>query len=282
MHSVIVVTSWWSNCLALECLHRLTKFTYGRPLYVMQAGKSDAQMERFRRFLPAGVTELHYPQHLLADDSAMREYLAIKALHAEDGAWFIDHDTFICSPAESWFSETDRYLAQANICLCTGIPRQGPGLTQPAYWLSPNRWPPGLSSFHPVPFTPKSHVRRPDLHRHTAELAIPIKDTLVQVAEDLQALGKAGTFPLDEKAASHHPLSPFPAHRHLGGLHLYTGELNILSPEYLRWMQLTVSSFDKFFSDCSPEWRSIEDPELLKRHHEFACFLGYRTQDQSL
>ena len=86
MRSVIVVTSWWSNCLALKCLRLLTKFTSRRPIYVMQGGKSDSQKSLFRKFLPSGVTEIHYPQHLLADDSVMREYLAIEALHAEDGA----------------------------------------------------------------------------------------------------------------------------------------------------------------------------------------------------
>ena len=87
MRSSVVVTSWWSNCLALTCLERLSAYAPGRELFVMQAGKSDTQMEKFRAFLPERVTELPYPAHIAADDSAMREYLARVALHGQEGVW---------------------------------------------------------------------------------------------------------------------------------------------------------------------------------------------------
>ncbi len=267
MQSVVVVTSWWSNCLALRCLQLLAQFAAGRSLYVMQAGKSASQMQRFRKFLPHGVQELHYPQHLAPDDSRMREYLAREALRDVEGAWFIDHDTFILAPAEAWFAQADASFSKSDICLCTGIPRAGPGLTQPAYWLSPRRWPPNLSSFDPVPFQVKEYCRRPDLHRPDGPMTIPGKDTLVQVAEELAAVHKVGTFPLTPQVAARHALPSFPAHQHLGGIHLYTGPLGpAADPE---WVRHTVTVFDRFFSDCSSAWLANEEPELLRRYREF-------------
>lgn len=280
MRSVIVVTSWWSNCLALTCLHLLAKFAPDRVVYVMQAGKSESQMERFRAFLPSGVSELHYPPDRLADDSAMREYLAFEALGDADGAWFVDHDTFLLSPAESWFSTADRHFGGTDMCLCTATPRHGPGLTQPAYWLSPRRWPPGVSAFHPVPFCPKPYVRRPDLRRQSEVQAIPGKDTLVQAAEELEALGKAGTFPLEQTAGSSHVLPRFPPHRHLGGIHLYTGRYRPFSGGYDSWVHQTVGDFEDFFAGCPKEWLEVEEPELLRRHRGFTAALRNSTDER--
>jgi ribosomal protein S12 methylthiotransferase accessory factor len=271
MRSPIVVTSWWSNCLALTCLRQLRACAPGRELYVMQAGKSDAQMRRFRDLLPQGVTELPYPAHVAPDDSAMREYLAKEALRDLEGVWFFDHDAFLQVPAEAWFAEVDTVLSRSKACLCTRRPLPGEGVTQPAYWLSPRRWPTGLSSFSPVPFRPRPYARRPDLHRHDGNLAIPGKDTLVQVYEELAAMNLTGTFYAGDGDSAGHLLPPFPPHIHIGGLHLYTGVSQPprdLPPAFFEWRRHTLLSFDAFFRSCPPEWLAIEEPELLRRHAE--------------
>jgi hypothetical protein len=271
MRSSVIITSWWSNCLGLTCLHRLLAFAPGREVYIMQAGKSVVQMDRFREFLPKRVKELIYPSYILADDSAMREYLAKDALRCHEGAWFFDHDTFLLEPADHWFEAADRRFSDSKVCLCTRSPLPGAGITQPAYWLSPLRWPEGLSSFAPVPFEPKPYSKRPDLHRHPGDLIIPGKDTLVQVREELEALSMTGTFPTEGDGATRHFLASFPQHIHIGGLHLYTGVTQPpvgMSPAFFDWRRHTLMSFDAFFRNCPREWLALEDPELLRRHAE--------------
>jgi hypothetical protein len=277
MRSRVVVTSWWSNSLALTCLHRFAAFAPERTLYVMQAGKTESQMQRFRELLPERVTELFYPSHIAADDSAMREYLALEALRHLEGAWFFDHDAFLTAPAEQWFQAADARLSDSRVCLCTRRPMPRAGVTQPAYWLSPLRWPEGLSAFHPVPFEPKPYARRPDLHRHDGHLTLPGKDTLVQVREELDGMGLAGTFQVDGDGAIGHLLPSFPEHVHIGGLHLYTGPARPpdgMPPVFYEWRRYTLMRFDAFFRDCPREWRSVEDPELLRRHGEMMRTLG--------
>jgi len=271
MRSIFVVSSWWSNCLALTCLHRILAFAPGREICVIQAGKSDLQMDRFREFLPGKVKELQYPSHIAPDDSAMREYLATDALRDREGAWFFDHDTFLLTPADQFFDAADERFSNSNVCLCTRSAMPGDGVTQPAYWLSPLRWPKGLSSFDPLPFQPRPYTRRPDICRHDGNLTLPGKDTLVQVREELEAMNMAGTFPAEGNETAHHFLPSFPQHIHIGGLHLYTGPAHPRAsspPAFLRWRYHVLMSFDAFFRNCPREWLAIEDPELLRRHEE--------------
>jgi len=278
MPSPLVVTSWWSNCLGLLCLQRLVEHSSGREIFVMQAGKSAEQMARFRKLMPAGVVELHYPEELPADDSRMREYLALTMMRDYAGAWNIDHDTFFQEDCEPWLTEADRWLTQAGVCLCIGEPRQGPGVTQPAYWLSPARWPSGLSSFDPIPFAKKTHVGRPDLHLHNGDLIQPEKDTLAQVRDELTERNLAATFPLTVPAAGEHPLPPFPSHTHLGGIHVYTGPVR--SPEVYDWVRHTVTQFERFFASCPTEWLDAEEPELLRRHRQLKEALDNMSPEQ--
>lgn len=276
MRSIIVVTSWWSNCLALTCLGWLLKFAPARELLVMQAGKSEEQMERFREFLPDSVTELAYPSYILGDDSAMREYLVKDALRDEHGVWFFDHDTFLTEAADAWFEDADQRFTNSNVCLCTRNPLPRSGVTQPAYWLSPRHLPDGLSSFAPVPFEPKPYSKRPDLNRHDGQLVLPDKDTLVQVQEELDDMGLAATFPTEDDESVQHFLSALPQHVHLGGLHLYTGPAQPpanMPPAFYDWRQYTLMRFDTFFSHCPPELLAVEDPELLNRHREMLSTL---------
>ncbi len=271
MRSCVVITSWWSNSLALTAIRRFMLYAPRRTLLVMQAGKSPAQMERFRQLLPAHVRELHYPEGQRADDSAMREYLAKVALKNEAGIWFFDHDAFLTQPCEAWFEDADARLERSGLCLCTRPPQPGFGVTQPAYWLSPARWPDDLPSFDPVPFVPRPHVERPDLERTNGRLALPGKDTLVQAREAAETRGLAGAYPVDGLTVSAPVLPDFPPHLHLGGLHLYTGPAEPppeLPPTYLAWRRSTLRAFDDFFRRCPPDWRAAEDPELRRRHAE--------------
>lgn len=277
--SPLVITSWWSNSLGLTCLHRLAAYYPRRPIYVVQAGKSIEQMARFRALVPPGVIELIYPAELPADDSRMREYIALTLLRELPGAWFIDHDTFFHDDPEAWFSRADAWLGASDFCLCIGAPRDGPGITQPAYWLSPNRWPGDISSFDPVPFQEKPHVRRPDLSRTDGDLVIPLKDTLVQAHEELTVRGWAGWFPLTAEAAAQHVLPPFPDHTHLGGLHAFTNPTPMGYAD--AWMVAATSAFDRFFAACPPEWLAAEDPELLRRHAEFKAVVAGSLSERS-
>lgn len=277
MRSSVVVSSWWSNSLALTCLARLAAFAPGREIYVIQAGKSDAQMERFRGCLPRGVKELPYPTYVLPDDWAMREYLAKDALRDTEGAWFFDHDTFLQEPADQWFCDADARFSSSGICLCTRPPGMaGGGVTQPAYWLAPLRWPSGLSSFAPVPFEPKPHAGRPDLHRTDGNWVVPTMDTLSQVRNELEAMGMVGTFALEPDHAEGHLMESFPPHIHIGGIYLYTGPTrprNGMPPAFFTWRRRTLLSFDAFFRNCPQEWLAIEEPELLRRHGEMMSTL---------
>lgn len=276
MKSIIVVTSWWSNCLGLMCLHRLREFAPGREIFVMQAGKSDVQLDGFRRFMPRGVVELVYPDDLPADDSPMREYLAREALRDRDGVWFFDHDTFLTGPAGQWLAAVDELLEKVTVCLCTRRPLPGGGITQPAYWLSPSRWPGGLSSFDPVPFKPKPYARRPDLYRHSDELVVPGKDTLVQVREELAVMNSVWDLPIDNTDVDKCRLPLFPPHIHIGGVHLYTSPAHPpagIPPSFLEWRRRVVSSFEDMYKCCPPEWIAIEEPELLRRHRELLSLI---------
>jgi uncharacterized protein len=272
VRSALVVTSWWSNSLALACLQRLARYCQGREIYLAQAGKSAEQMARLRALLPPEVIELAYPEDLPQDDSPMREYLALTRLRDLTGAWFIDHDTFFDADPEPWFRAADRWFSEFRTCLCIGEPREGPGVTQPAYWVSPSRWPQQVVSFDPVPFAAKDSARRPDLYRHDGDVVQPQKDTLVRVREELTVRGLCSWFPLTAEAAARHGLPAFPAHTHLGGIHLYTGPL--LVDRFRPWMEQTVARFDRFFAGCPPQWLQAEEPELLRRHGEFKAALA--------
>jgi hypothetical protein len=211
----------------------------------------------------------------------MREYLARDALRDQEGVWFFDHDTFLLSPSEAWFEEADRRFSNSQVCICTRRPRPNSGVTQPAYWLSPRRWPEGLSSFAPVPFEPKIYSRRPDLYQHDGDLTIPAKDTLVQAREELDALNMAGTFPTEGDDKGRHFLDSFPQHVHLGGIHIYTGPCHTpagMPRSYLDWQRHTLMSFDAFFQNCPEIWISAEDPELLRRHAEMIQTIGLRQR----
>lgn len=264
-HSAIVVISWWSNCLGLDCLHRLAQYTPDRELIVVQVGKSPEQKQRFREHLPPHVSELFYPDHAPGEHSRVIQNIALHQMPTASGIWFIDHDVFVHEDCQPWLVESDSIFSQRDLCLgLHAAPVNSPAITQPAFWLSPARWPTSLPSFDAIPFEPQASARRPDLFRHTGAMHMPLKDTLVEARDILASTGRVARFALADAKLD---LPTFPKHAHLGGLFLFAGPL--LPPEFESWMKATVAQFTRFYAACSPEWLEIEDPELMRRLAEF-------------
>ncbi len=251
--SPLVVISWWSNCLGLTCLHALAAHTRQRPLYLVQVGKSAAQRARLRPFLPPGVQELAYPDTAPAEHSRVIAYV-VAALPTA-GLWFIDHDVFWQEDGEGWLETADARLHAAPYCLCLPA-TDSPAITQPAFWVSPARWPAGLS-FDAIPFQARPEARRPDLYRFDGAMQMPVQDTLAHARGRLSAQGQVVTY----------NLADFPRHTHLGGLYLLAGPL--LPDAWRDWMQATVDRLNRFFTDCPPAWRAIEEPVLRQRLQTF-------------
>lgn len=271
--SRIVVISWWSNCLGLACLERLARFSPGRSIAVIQVGKSSRSKERFRRFLPAGVTELPYPVTEPGEHSRVIRRLVLGQLHSELGIWFVDHDLFLQKDWEPWLQAADMRFMQSGCCLCLpDLPTGAPAITNPAFWISPARWPEGLDGFDPVPYRPGPEARRPDLYRSRGELRLPAKDTLMEAREVLEKHGRVAFFSLAEDGSLDSDLPPFVPYIHLGGLYLFSGSLisnSMMPPRFNEWMRCTVRQFVDFYQSCPREWVEIEDRQLLLRIQEF-------------
>ena len=267
MRSELVVISWWSNCLGLACLHNLVNYTRDRDIYVVQVGKPEGQKERFRTYLPSTVEELSYPPERPAEDWRVREAVARELLANRDGLWFIDHDLFVLEDCEAWLEEMDRRLERSNVCLCHPSPRRGPAITNPAFWLSPVRFPLGMPSFARLPYREEPVVSRPYALRQSAALIMPEKDTLVAAMEFLQERGMVCGFPLLGEDRMPDGPAPFPCFEHIGGLYTFTGEM---PPEALHdWVARCVERFTAFYKVCPREWIAAEDPVLLERLEEF-------------
>jgi hypothetical protein len=267
VRSDLVVISWWSNCLGLACLHRLARHTRKRYLYVVQTGKPEAQKERFRSYLPLPVEELPYPPGRGAEDWRVRETVARELLGDRQGVWFIDHDLFIEEDCEGWLDDMDRRFEGSHVCLCHPASRRGPAITNPAFWLSPVRFPPGMPGFARLPYQEEPVASRPYALRQPAALIMPEKDTLVAAMEFLEERGMVCGFPLAEQNRMAGEPAPFPRCEHLGGLYTFTGEF---PPASLRdWAARCVSRFTAFYETCPRAWVEAEDPVLLQRLREF-------------
>lgn len=269
MRSDLVVISWWSNSLGLACLHKLVAHTRKRNLYVIQAGKPEEQMERFRAYLPPSVSELPYPPERSGEDWRVREAVARELLGDRAGLWFIDHDLFLQEDGEGWLEDMDRRLEGSNVCMCHPVPRRGPSITNPAFWLSPARFPPGMPSFARVPYQEDPAAIRPYAPRggRGAALIMPEKDTLVAAMEFLQERGMVYGFPLTEEDRVPDGPAPFPRYEHIGGLYTFTGGL--LPSSLHGWLTRCLEQFAAFYAACPPEWVGIEDPVLMERLEEF-------------
>jgi hypothetical protein len=273
LNSQIVVISWWSNCLGLASLRRLVETVNGCKLRVVQVGKSAAQRQLFREHLPPGVSELPYPEDAPGEHSRVIREVCLRLLSSAQGVWFIDHDVLMESDCEAWFRATDAWLSGMNVCLCLPLRPPTPAITQPAFWLSPARWPASIRSFDPIPFQAQQVSRRPDLYRNDGDLRMPIKDTLVAARDELAASGRVTGFPLSPQDAVSGPLPPFPAHNHLGGLFFLAGPVHPPAfdnwPPAREWSMKTVKGLVQFFESCPAEWLAIEEPVLLQRLEEF-------------
>jgi len=267
MKSDLVVISWWSNCLGLACIHNLTIHAPNRTVYYLQVGKTAEGKERFRALVPPGVIELPYSAQRPAEDWRVREAAARELLGDHEGLWFIDHDLFVLEACTEWLSEADRRFAQSDVCLCHPVPRRGPTITNPAFWVSPLRFPADLPSFARLPYREEPVVARPYATRQPAALMMPEKDTLVVAMEFLQAKGMVCGFPLSDKHHAPNGLAPFPRCEHIGGLYTFTGELP--SEQLHGWTARCVNQFTAFYEACPTEWIDAEDPVLLERLAEF-------------
>ena len=267
MRSDLVVISWWSNCLGLTCLHNLATHTRDRRIYVVQVGKPEEQKDRFRALVPPAVEELSYPPDRPAEDWRVREAVARELLGDREGVWFIDHDLFVQEDCDGWLDDMDRRFEQSDVCLCHPWPMRGPAITNPAFWLSPVRFPPGMPSFARLPYQEEPVASRPYALRQSAALIMPEKDTLVAAMEFLQERGLVSRFPIGEGGRVTGGPAPFPRYEHIGGLYTFTGEV---PPEALHeWVARCVGRFTAFYAACPPAWVSVEDPVLMERLEEF-------------
>lgn len=268
MRSDLVVISWWSNCLGLACLYNLVNYTRNRDIYVVQVGKSEEQKERFRAYLPPGVKELPYPPDRGAEDWRVRETVARELLGDCDGLWFIDHDLFVLENCEGWLEEMDRRFALSPVCLCHRAPLRGLAMTNPAFWLSPVRFPPGMPSFAPVPYHENPVAREPYALRQAVDskMIIPEKDTLVAATDFLWDRDLACEFSLTDNDRVAGGPTPFPSHEHLGGLYAFTS--GDVPASFHDWLAQCVTRFTAFYAVCPPALLDIEDPVLLQRLEE--------------
>jgi hypothetical protein len=276
LRSDLIVISWWSNCLGLTCLYNLAQHTRNRNIYVVQVGKTEAQKERFRVYLPPAVEELPYPPERSAEDWRVRETVARELLGGREGLWFIDHDLFVQEDGEGWLEDMDRRLGRSNVCLCHPAPVRGPSITNPAFWLSPARFPPGMPSFARLPYQEDPVVSRPYALRQAAALIMPEKDTLVAAMEFLRERGMVCTFPIAERDRVAGGPAAFPRFAHIGGLYTFTGEG--LPEPLLEWGTRCVKVFSAFYEACPQEWVEAEDPVLLERLGEFQRLVSDRQQ----
>lgn len=267
MRSDLVVISWWSNCLGLTCLHRLVQHTRNRQIYVVQVGKPEGQKERFRVYLPPDVQELPYGPDRPGEDWRVREAVARELLADREGLWFVDHDLFFQEEVEPWLEEMDRRLAESNVCLCHPLPQRGPSITNPAFWLSPPRFPAGMPGFARLPYREDPVASRPYAVRQSAALIMPEKDTLVAAMEFLRGRGMVCGFPLAEGDRLPGGPPPLPHCEHLGGLYTFTGQ--VPPPALHGWATRCVEQFTAFYAGCPPGWVAVEDPVLMARLEEF-------------
>jgi hypothetical protein len=266
--SHLVVISWWSNCLGLACLHNLAAHVRDRTLFVVQVGKPEAQKEQFRSLMPPQVLELAYPESQGAEDWRVREAVARHLLGQEEGLWFIDHDLFVVEPCDAWLTEMDRRFESAGVCFCHALPGHGPSITNPAFWLSPRRFPPGTPSFARQPVREEPALSRPYAVRDTTpSLMLPEKDTLVAAMEFWQERDLVCGFPLRACDYVAGGLPSFPEHEHIGGLATFASALP--PPALWGWVSRCVIQFEAFYAMCPPEWLAAEEPVLLARLAEF-------------
>lgn len=241
--------------------------TKNRNIYILQVGKTEKQKELFRDLMMPGVKELPYPSDRGAEDWRVRETIARELLNNHEGLWFIDHDLFIKEEAEGWLDDMDNRFSQLNVCLCHPITKNDLSVTNPAFWLSPRRFPAGMPSFARLPLQEDPAASEPYNLTTSTALTMPQKDTLVAAKELLQKLNMVYKFPLSAEECYNGGPSPFPHFQHIGGLYTFVYQS---PPDILRhWVIRCVNLFDAFYATCPPEWLSAEDPILMQQLAKF-------------
>ena len=267
MNSDLVVISWWSNCLGLACLYNLVAYTRDRHTYVVQVGKPEEQQERFRMLVPPGVEELCYPPGRGTEDWRVRETVACELLADHEGLWFIDHDLFVQEDCSDWLQDMDCRFSQTEVCLCHASSHDGPSITNPAFWVSPRRFPVGMPSFARLPRQEGPTSHSPDAADASPVQIMPQQDTLVAASEFLRERGLVCEFPLTEEERAGDGPHRFPDCEHLGGLYTFAGPV---PPESSRdWVARCVQRFSAFYAACPAVLVGAEDPALLERLEEF-------------
>lgn len=270
--SPIVVISWWSNCLALECLQRLTQFTRDRKIFLVQVGKSDEQKWKMRQVLPPCIVELDYPPDSPAEHSRIIRHIVKESLSQETGLWFFDHDLFLLEAIENWLHQVETEIERSyRILVLPQHEKKTPSITIPLFWISPKRWPGDLEGFDPVPFNPQLSAIQPYQISAELTLRLPRMDTLEEACGILENDQRVAFFPMYKQLGG--PFPSFPAYQHLGGLNLFSNStshsISELNPNLQNWICKTTQIFSKFFTECPEDWLEIEDPALLNRLSEY-------------
>lgn len=258
MKSSVVIISWWSNSLALYCIAQLRKFCNNRAVYVVQCGKTPRQKKVFSGFLDEDIIELPYPEEAPAEHYCVIEHVIQQSLPDEEGLWFLDHDAFLLEDADNFFDRIDNSVEQAQTCMFT--PAQLP-FTIPTFWISPQRIPRDCPGLAPYPNKISEASRRPDMFEKKENLITPQYDTL-ELAQQFLARRNLAV-PI--------PLSFFPEHQHLGGLHVLLRsaiklkEQASLDERFNRYMAARVKALRDFFSTCPQGWLTPEEDEIIEK-----------------
>jgi hypothetical protein len=265
----ILVISWWSNCLALTSIARLLAHAPGIPVSVIHVGKPERQKELFRRAQSPGVDELPYPEQRPGEHGAVLDYVLAAFRDRPEPLFCMDHDVFLEEQCDSWFERTAALHLELGHCLATPGSAEQASRTSPAFLLVPHLVPRETPSFLPIPPRHSAAARAPYAHRRQGRPVRPVKDTLVEACDYLDAHGLRAT--LGASSESPAQLS-FPRHTHVGGLHaLAAPPLEPgapMHPAYLSHLREAFRNLDAFYAGCSDEFRNLEEPVLLERLDE--------------
>jgi hypothetical protein len=262
MKSKIVVISWWSNCLGLECLHRLCQYASNRDILVIQVGKQEHVKRSFRNYMPDKVTELILPDNQNEEHWAVCEWIVRHELAHEKGLWFFDHDSFLLESYNEWLNDMDFYLLSNRFVLAHLSENGKLSITNPLFWISPSRLPKLAPGFSPIPPPENKAIANTPFDRAETvfKLKSPEKDTMVACAEFLNNLGLVAHLSSRNRETG---IPLIPSFQHLGGLHLLT--IN-KTPKFLEnKVQQVKKRLTAILSTCPAEWLKSEDNVLINR-----------------
>jgi len=265
MKSKIVVISWWSNCLGLECLNRLCQYASERDIFVIQVGKQEHVKRSFRNYIPDKVMEIVLPENQNEEHWAVCEWIVRHELTHEKGLWFFDHDLFLLESYNKWLKEMDFYLFSNRLVLAHTTENEKLSITNPLFWISPSRLPKLAPGFSPIPSPENKTIAKTpyEVEDTVPILQRPEKDTLVACSEFLKNIGLATHLNI-RKSKKELPQLPF--FHHMGGLYLLA--LNKF-PKFLeKDVQQLKNELNKILNACPAEWLKSEDNVLINKLNE--------------